>query len=326
MPRLTSHGEVVFEASSQGRLHHPFWGDFRQWWPGEPKPPAQAKSGCGSCGQGQAVPAATFASIDEWFDRAAQFPSDFHEHMKTLRDLAAQCEVCVELSAWGKPALLAMAAAKPKVLRSVCHGPKQEWAIIDQLLGDKWDFEGIVADSLQAKPFEHQLLFVDTLHRADRVHAELTRWAPHCRKWIVLHCTMTFGERGDDGGPGVLPAMRRFLKENPQWFAKQHFANNHGLTVLSCDPADKKILPSKVKMAWNYAKAVAKHVASGRQTLPQVEVEKRLDVCLTCDQRVDNRCSVCGCFLDRDPRNGSEGKAMWPDQDCPLGKWPSPPS
>ncbi len=37
-------------------------------------------------------------------------------------------------------------------------------------------------------------------------------------------------------------------------------------------------------------------------------------------QRTDNRCFVCGCFLDVGP-NERDGKALWDESECPLGTW-----
>lgn len=320
--RLTNHGEVVFEASSHGRLFHSFWQDFRQWWPLEAKP----SMGCGACNQQQQQgppPPPVFPTIEDWFQAVKAQPSDFHEHMETLRTLASKSDVAVELSTWLKPAILSLATGRPKKLVSVCPGPKPEWTQLGQLLAPGTEFVSILKGSLDVEPLPCDLLFIDTRHQAEQLHQELTRWGPSCRKHIVIHTTVTFGEKGDDGTPGVLVGIRRFLKENKLWFVAQHFNNNHGLTVLSCDSADKKKLPGTLKMAWNYSKALAKHALTGSKTLAQEEIDKRLDVCLTCEQRVDNRCSACGCFLDEGP-NGEEGKATWREQECPLGMWPPP--
>lgn len=137
---------------------------------------------------------------------------------------------------------------------------------------------------------------------------------------MVLHDTVTFGENGEDGGPGLLPGLRRFLREHSNWSVMQHFDNNNGLTVLTCSDKDRPDLPSLPKMAWNYTKALARHLAAGKPVLPAESVQKRLDICLTCPQRIENRCTVCGCHLDQGP-DGKDGKAVWEDQECPLGKW-----
>jgi hypothetical protein len=42
-------------------------------------------------------------------------------------------------------------------------------------------------------------------------------------------------------------------------------------------------------------------------------LERRLETCSLCDQRTDDRCTVCGCHLAE--------KASWRSSECPLGKW-----
>lgn len=324
MPRLTSHGEVVYEQTSNGRLVHPFWGKFEDWWPGEAKPDMgrqqqAGKPGCGACqkaAQGPPPPPA-FPSVEAWFDAVAAHPSDFHEHMPTLRDLARGSEVCVELSAWLKPALLAMAAGRPRVLRSYCQGVKPEWGQLKQLLGPGTEFVSVQADSLAAEPVPHQLLFIDTQHQAGKLLAELERWAPHCTGRVLIHCTRTFGERGDDGGPGVLPAIRQYLKTHPEWTVKRHYPNNHGLIVLTRDAAEKKELPPLWKQGWNVLKAswrAGENVLKDFGPLAGTEAqERRLALCTLCESRNGDRCGECGCPVDR--------KSSWPQESCPLGLW-----
>ena len=52
-------------------------------------------------------------------------------------------------------------------------------------------------------------------HTADQLTRELQRHAGKVRQRIVLHDTQIFGERGEDGGPGLLVALRAFLREFP---------------------------------------------------------------------------------------------------------------
>ena len=70
MPRLTSHGETVFHAHSNGRTEHSFWGEASQYWPGaEVQPTVTIPSGCNTCGGSAPVPMAPppFATMDEWY-------------------------------------------------------------------------------------------------------------------------------------------------------------------------------------------------------------------------------------------------------------------
>jgi hypothetical protein len=32
---------------------------------------------------------------------------------------------------------------------------------------------------------------------------------------------------------GLWPAVVEFLEENPEWYLKERFTNNHGLTILA---------------------------------------------------------------------------------------------
>jgi len=182
------------------------------------------------------------------------------------------------------------------------------------------EFTPLVGDPLEVGIPECDLLFIDTKHTADHLWAELTRHAGQVRKRIAFHDTEIFGETGEDGSPGLLPAIRRFLRENPEWTTIRHDRNNHGLTVISRDPADKKPLPPAWKQAWNFAKAMAKDVRSGHRRVSLEVAESRLAECLMCDQHADGRCAKCGCYLNELP-TGDPGKVWYASEACPVGKW-----
>ena len=83
--------------------------------------------------------------------------------------------------------------------------------------------------------------------------------------------------------------------------------------------------------AWNFAAAVAQHVAAGAPQAPPEVVEARLAVCqrgdgLVGNELIEGHCNHyrpsdkacggaggCGCYV--------EWKATWLDQQCPLGRW-----
>ena len=101
------------------------------------------------------------------------------------------------------------------------------------------EFRFIRGETLTLEPIACDLLFIDTRHTREQLAAELNRHAPACRRRIALHDTHTFGERGEDGGPGLLPAIREFLTANPEWFVMSHVEVNHGFMVLSRHSADR---------------------------------------------------------------------------------------
>ncbi len=53
------------------------------------------------------------------------------------------------------------------------------------------------------------------------------------RKWIILHDTETFGEKGEaESERGLNYAIREFLMANDDWMELQRYTNNNGLTIL----------------------------------------------------------------------------------------------
>lgn len=87
-------------------------------------------------------------------------------------------------------------------------------------------------DSLTIEIDPTDLLFIDTVHTAERLGAELARHAANVSLYLVLHDTETFGKRGEDGGPGLLAAVELFLAAHPEWEISYQARHNNGLTVL----------------------------------------------------------------------------------------------
>ena len=334
--RFTSHGEVCYEATSGGRTEHPAWGDYRAWWPVAPRPaelakPPEGDDGkkreCVPCkGSGRNDVARTSPpTLEQWYVQTCVVPSDMNEHAPTLRSLAEGCECVVEISTWINGASVALAAGKPKRLVSVAPGAKPEWRALRKACAGHTQLETHVAQPLEFKDADLlggqiDFLFTDTRHTADQIYAELVKYSPRVRGRIAIHDTTVYGENGDGGGPGLLPGLRRFLREYPEWSVWKHYPNNNGLTVLTRREDDKKPLPGMAKMAWNYAKAQAAHLLDGSKLASPAEYERRLELCTLCEHRTDNRCSVCGCYLDRGP-DGRHGKAELRTSECPLGIW-----
>lgn len=84
-------------------------------------------------------------------------------------------------------------------------------------------------------------------------------------------------------------------------------------------PEDRIEGPGLMQRGWNLAKASARHVAGGLQSVQDDEFELRQSICRSCDfcDRQHMVClhAGCGCFLNV--------KARWASESCPLGKWTS---
>ncbi len=138
--------------------------------------------------------------------------------------------------------------------------------------------------------------------------AELTQRAAHCRRLVVVP--------GSTDGLSEIEAsaLRRFLRQSPDWLVSYRPNGAGRFLVLSNDPADRKVLPSKLAMAGGLVRALATHIGDGRRRVTAEQLEQRLEECSLCDKRTGESCSACGCNLTT--------KAGWRTSKCPLGKWP----
>jgi len=172
--------------------------------------------------------------IEELYREAKRTPSDINEHVERLRQLGEECGRITEFGVRTGVSTTAWAAARPKKL--VCYDLVRFGAIdrIEQAaraVGVEFVFH--VQDVRRVSIEPTDLLFIDTLHVYDQLKAELALHADKARKYIVLHDTETFGQRGEmPKSVGLWPAVKEFLAANPAWKLHERRTNNNGLTVL----------------------------------------------------------------------------------------------
>lgn len=192
---------------------------------------------------GRQVPAA----LEKLYLEACNRPSDINEHLPILRGLADQCEHVTEFGVRGAVSTLAFLAAQPSKLVSWDIDPR---AIVNTQVAGMFNiliaadnnrtlWEPRVGNTLQIRIEPTDLLFIDTLHTARQLKAELELHADplekKVRRYLVFHDTQTFGMVGEDGSePGLRAAIRWFQKEHafPQWRLLHDLPNNNGLCVL----------------------------------------------------------------------------------------------
>lgn len=282
------------------------------------QPPAQARpsGGCGGCGG--RLPAD--ASLESLAKEALESPNELQPHLRYLQPFVKEAHV-LEVTARPLLSTVGFLAARPKKLVSLYDrsAPPPE---LERLVPEKQIWHKVFeTEQIPEGPWD--LLFLDPQdHDADTIWRYLSTIGKQATV-IAIHDTEIFGEIYHNR-PGILPAVRRFVRENPEYVVLKHSRESYGLTVLSRRPEDRKPLPSLAKQVFNFTKAVIKHVREGARFVSQEELEKRLDICALCEHRVENRCSICGCYLIDSP-TGQGGKAEWADQSCPLGKWLSVP-
>lgn len=177
---------------------------------------------------------------------------DINEHLPTLRKYASQSEHVTEMGTRFAVSTYAFLIGKPKKLVAYDINYKffkpYESEINAYAYACNTAFEFNEADVLKVDIEETDLLFIDTLHTYNQLSKELRKHEKQVRKWIILHDTVTFGDKDEDfyqngvisdevksmqvQNRGLMNALVDFLKENKNWKVKEHFTNNNGLTVL----------------------------------------------------------------------------------------------
>lgn len=168
---------------------------------------------------------------------ARSAPGDIREHMDTLRDLAAGRRV-LELGVRQGVSTVALLSGGPKELVSV----DIDLSNLDPQVPAAAELAGIPfrlvcgnsADPGLPIGGDFDLIFIDTLHTAAHVRAELAVWAPRCTGLLVFHDTVTNGETGEDGGPGIMEPIAELMPRG--WHPKKHYTNCNGLMILERIP------------------------------------------------------------------------------------------
>lgn len=270
----------------------------------EPTAPAPA---CGSC----AAEVAPMNSAKEILTYVRNKPRDLDKHFDTLLEYAGRCKTVTEFSKRRESAIVLTASGADVV----SYNLEADNAAVTRLAKVSPNLKTLQKmDSGTIKSIEEtEMLYISGLHTYKRLTEELRLYANSVTRYIALHVTALHGEKGEDGGPGLLAALRKFMLDNPQWSVLYHSNEQYGLTIAGCRAEDKPQLPSSWKMAANLAAAAAAHVADGLKKATTEQYEARLNVCSICPHRADDRCTICGCYV--------AAKATMQSSECPIGKW-----
>ncbi len=173
--------------------------------------------------------------VDEIYTQKCAEPSDINEHLPVLKDYALRCKTVTEFGVRNVVSTWALIAGRPLSVTSYdLVSPGDEVLCNVRSVAKEADvnFTFWERDVLGTDIMETDLLFVDTFHTYQQLKQELNRHAGNVRKWIIMHDTEIFGLKGEDGSFGLEHAIQEFLILNDNWFEKQRYTNNNGLTIL----------------------------------------------------------------------------------------------
>jgi hypothetical protein len=187
-------------------------------------------------------------------------PSDIYQHLPTLFEYTKKCDSVVECGVRDVVSVSSYAFAS-----ALIGNPRNSYTLVDPCKSNQFDGflelcnnEGVNArfikeSDIKCPLVETDLLFIDTWHVYGQLKRELAYWHSSVKKYIIMHDTTVdewYGEtiRGqmdaqqqsiETGIPveeitkGLWPAIEEFLIDHPEWYLKERFTNNNGLTILA---------------------------------------------------------------------------------------------
>ena len=175
-------------------------------------------------------------------------PSDINEHFPAIIEYGQECDHITEMGVRGIISTWGWLATNPKKLiaydiqdPSKWGGSLQDVKDTAQSIGTEFEFH--LANVLEIKIEETDLLFLDTWHAYKQLKAELNLHASKVRKYICFHDTTSYANFDESGyevwgdnwkaeGVGIWKAIEEFLAENPNWTLEKRFMNNNGFTII----------------------------------------------------------------------------------------------
>jgi hypothetical protein len=184
-----------------------------------------------------------YETLEQIYDVVRYRQRDLNEHIPHLRHLSKDCQHITEFSKRCESLPIWTQAA-----HVVSHNVEANDRLVQTALRLHPD---LTLDNRTSQDFQAidptDFLFIDSTHTYANLKRELEAFAPSVRRYIVIHDTQLYGMGGEDGGPGMLFAIREFV-ESPDtpWFIVSHTDQQYGLTVLSRDERDRP--PSPVRL------------------------------------------------------------------------------
>lgn len=199
-------------------------------------------------------------SVPKIYEVLCNTKSDINEHLPTLMKYSKECETILELgvrgvvSSWAfvyglmnnekSRKLLYCNDIQPCNMNFLEHTCKN---IVD--IKYKW-----CSDLLLDLPNDSfDMVFIDTFHVYGQLKRELEKFSKISKKYIIMHDTTVDKVHGEvkrymmnqlneliisTGFPkeelltGLQPAIDEFIESHNNWFVKEVYTNNNGLTIL----------------------------------------------------------------------------------------------
>lgn len=183
-------------------------------------------------------------TINQLYQQECERESDINEHLPVLRRYAEECKHITEMGVRAVVSTWAFLDAKPQRYVGYDIGRYPGVSIAHELCKEEGiSFEFFQKDVLNIAIEETDFLFIDTFHTATQLQRELDLHAHKAKKYIGLHDTFTFWEKGEvsyvpvpenhtNCGRGLKYAIDPFLAKHPEWMIHYKTDKNNGLIIL----------------------------------------------------------------------------------------------
>jgi hypothetical protein len=188
--------------------------------------------------------------------------TDIMEHLPTLYEYAKECNSVFEtgvrgcVSSWAF--LYGLLDSESKNIKTLFMNDI-DVCQIDNILSASKPFNNIVVkyewknNLLLDFTEKYDITFIDTWHVYGQLKRELNKFSKLTNKYIIMHDTTIDEIKGetirngwdaqrqsyqtgipvDEINKGLWPAVVEFVENNPEWYIKERFTNNNGLTILA---------------------------------------------------------------------------------------------
>ena len=183
-----------------------------------------------------------YGSTEAYYNRYINGQSDIVAHLPILKEYASKNKHITEFGIRSGRSSVALMQGKPDKLISYDIKLSDNIIYTSHLAKAEGLNVSIVEQSVLDVEIEPtDLLFIDSLHTYMQLSSELTLHGNRVKNNIILHDTDTFSKIGEDGQEGLDLAIKNFLIEQPEWYYKEIWHRNNGLTVLQRKIPNDKI-------------------------------------------------------------------------------------
>lgn len=174
-------------------------------------------------------------TIEQMYIEKSKEPSDINEHLSALYEFAKQSKTITEFGVRNVVSTWAFAHAHPERLLCVDIVRQPEVSMLLEICKhENQNIEFRQENTLTNNIEPTDLLFIDTWHSYEQLKKELERHHSNVNKFIIMHDTVTFGNRDQEGsGQGLRPAIKEFLDNHNDWYEWGTYTNNNGLTIIA---------------------------------------------------------------------------------------------